>query len=508
MLDISMASKIKSPAGNVAAIPSLGSVETKNPATKEFGKVLASEVSGIARKEAANKESTSEKITNKDTVGKEAISKEETNKKALHKHETSHAASTSESSEQAALKANSDKKVASGNVDASDDNKGDSNLASRLLNDVGNAHQIAHSLASHDPTSNPSTTVATSALSGTSQELLQSTLIPRDMQQTDDSLSDLVSPSMTPSALPVIPASPVVLQNAMLLQDGGGQAINTSVDSISNPSMLMAIANLPAASQALSQNVLMPQDGKSITSSTLLSVNEMLQQRFVQATSVAGNIDYTASDFWQSLSVANSAAYGEFLPFASEMSEAIPMNAVDSVFSIPDESAATQTYGLSSAASTTNLSSAGSQSIHVNTPVGQPKWEGDFAQKVIWLTNQQNQVAEIRLNPAHLGPVEVMLSITQDQATAQFSSPHLAVREAIEAALPRLREMMAESGIQLGNVMVGADSFQQQNKQQQAFQSEAGAGSTHSLDAGNGGVSKIETTISLNRHNGIVNTYA
>jgi flagellar hook-length control protein FliK len=74
--------------------------------------------------------------------------------------------------------------------------------------------------------------------------------------------------------------------------------------------------------------------------------------------------------------------------------------------------------------------------------------------------------------------------------------------------LPRLREMMAESGIQLGNVMVGADSFQQQNKQQQAFQSEAGAGSTHSLDAGNGGVSKIETTISLNRHNGIVNTYA
>ena len=147
MLDISMASKIKSPAGNVAAIPSLGSVETKNPATKEFGKVLASEVSGIARKEAANKESTSEKITNKDTVGKEAISKEETNKKALHKHETSHAASTSESSEQASLKANSDKKVASGNVDASGDNKGDSNLASRLLNDVGNAHQIAHSLA-------------------------------------------------------------------------------------------------------------------------------------------------------------------------------------------------------------------------------------------------------------------------------------------------------------------------------------------------------------------------
>jgi len=508
MLDISMASKIKSPADNAASIPSLGSVETKNPATKEFGKVLASEVSGMTRKEAANKESTSEKITNKDTAGKEAISMEATNKKASHKHETGHAASTPESSKQAASKADGDKKVASGNVDASDDDKGDSNLASRVLNDVGNAHQIAHVLASHDPISNPSTTVATSALSGASPELLQGTLIPQDMKQADDSLSELVPPSMTPSALPLIPASPAVLQNAMILQDGGGQAISASVDSVSNPSALMATANLPVASAAVSESVLMPQDGKSITSSTLLSVNEMLQQRFVQAAAVAGNNDYTASDFWQSLSVANSAAYGEFLPSASEMSEAIPMSAAESVFSIPDESAVTQTYGLSSAASTTNLSSASSQSIHVSTPVGQPKWEGDFAQKVIWLTNQQNQVAEIRLNPAHLGPVEVMLSITQDQATAQFSSPHLAVREAIEAALPRLREMMAESGIQLGNVMVGADSFQQQNKQQQAFQSEAGAGAIHSMDASTGMVSKIETTILPNRHNGIVNTYA
>ena len=51
------------------------------------------------------------------------------------------------------------------------------------------------------------------------------------------------------------------------------------------------------------------------------------------------------------------------------------------------------------------------QDIHVDLPVGQPKWGGEFAQKIVWLSSQQNQVAEIRLNPAHLGPVEVMLSI-------------------------------------------------------------------------------------------------
>src|SRR5690606_16754205 len=99
--------------------------------------------------------------------------------------------------------------------------------------------------------------------------------------------------------------------------------------------------------------------------------------------------------------------------------------------------------------------------------MGQPQWNDEFAQKIVWLTHQQHQVAELRLNPANLGPVEIMLSLTGDngtQASAQFVSPHLTVREAIEAALPRLREMMAESGIQLGDVMVGAESFQRQEQ--------------------------------------------
>jgi len=74
-------------------------------------------------------------------------------------------------------------------------------------------------------------------------------------------------------------------------------------------------------------------------------------------------------------------------------------------------------------------------------------------------------VAELHLNPPHLGPLEVRLSITSDQnavANAQFTSPHAAVREAIEAAMPRLREILAESGVTLGNTTVGNDSFRQQ----------------------------------------------
>ena len=272
----------------------------------------------------------------------------------------------------------------------------------------------------------------------------------------------------------------------------------------SNLDTLTTTSMLSAASSTLAQNSLIPLDNEQATGPASL-VNQILQQRFTQTTSATNNLTYSPDDLWQSLDMADSAAYGKLLPFSSEMSAAIQINTGESIFSAPNESIATQSFGLSSTPSVTSMNTT-PQNVQVDLPVGQPKWGGEFAQKIVWLTSQQNQVAEIHLNPAHLGPVEVTLSIMQDQATAQFSSPHLAVREAIEAALPRLREMMAESGIQLGNVMVGADSFQQENKQQQALHSAEGG--TSMTGARTETTGQIETTVSSSRHNGMVNTYA
>jgi flagellar hook-length control protein FliK len=99
--------------------------------------------------------------------------------------------------------------------------------------------------------------------------------------------------------------------------------------------------------------------------------------------------------------------------------------------------------------------------LAVEPKVGSPGWDGALGQRVVWMATQHQQVAEMRLNPPNLGPLEVRLTISGDQASAQFVSHHPGVREAIESALPRLREMLADSGITLGNVQVGAESFAQ-----------------------------------------------
>ena len=107
----------------------------------------------------------------------------------------------------------------------------------------------------------------------------------------------------------------------------------------------------------------------------------------------------------------------------------------------------------------------------VAVPVGQTGWDAAFSQRVTWVATNTQQIAHLHLNPPNLGPLEVRISLASDQATAVFTSPHAVVREAIEAALPRLREMLADNGLSLGNVNVSSESFQQQ-QQAQSNQSE------------------------------------
>lgn len=104
---------------------------------------------------------------------------------------------------------------------------------------------------------------------------------------------------------------------------------------------------------------------------------------------------------------------------------------------------------------------AESEQLHLATPVKDQAWSAELGQKVVWLANQDRQSAQLTLNPPQLGPIEISLDVKNDQATAVFASANAEVREAIETALPRLREMLAGVGVELGQTHVGAESFRQ-----------------------------------------------
>jgi flagellar hook-length control protein FliK len=101
-----------------------------------------------------------------------------------------------------------------------------------------------------------------------------------------------------------------------------------------------------------------------------------------------------------------------------------------------------------------------SQSIP--TPVRDQNWAADFGQKIVWLATNDKQLAQLTLNPPQMGPIEISLSLDKGNATASFVSANAEVRDAIETAMPRLREMFASAGIALGQTNVSAESFRQQ----------------------------------------------
>ncbi len=147
----------------------------------------------------------------------------------------------------------------------------------------------------------------------------------------------------------------------------------------------------------------------------------------------------------------------------------------------------------------------------ITTPLGNSGWAGDFSQKISWMITQKNQVAELHLNPPDLGPLNVVLKISDNQATALFTSPHSTVREALENAMPKLREILADNGIMLGNTTVSDQS--PRDRSAEGFMNQ-GSGTAAQRGGFSGasestGLSPItKQVVPARRHNGMVDTFA
>ncbi|GGY68417.1 hypothetical protein GCM10011613_10800 [Cellvibrio zantedeschiae] len=110
----------------------------------------------------------------------------------------------------------------------------------------------------------------------------------------------------------------------------------------------------------------------------------------------------------------------------------------------------------------------------VPVPVGQPQWSQAVGEKVLWLAAQNVSSAEIHLNPENLGPMQVKVSVNQEQTTVNFTSHHPVVREVLDQNMGRLRDMFSEQGLNLVNVDVSDKSFSRQQGEAKDQKGQAG----------------------------------
>lgn len=147
----------------------------------------------------------------------------------------------------------------------------------------------------------------------------------------------------------------------------------------------------------------------------------------------------------------------------------------------------------------------------ITARIGSSSWANEFSQTITWISTQQNQTAELQLNPPDLGPLNVVLKIIDNQLTAQFISPHSAVREAVENSLPKLRDILADNNIVLGNTTVSDQAPHDRSAwgfmDQSSNPEEQRKTSKHAIEPDKTS-STTTPIVPARRHNGILDTFA
>ncbi len=199
------------------------------------------------------------------------------------------------------------------------------------------------------------------------------------------------------------------------------------------------------------------------------------------------------------------ASLHQAITTASDLSalQTAPSNHADSTPSVvsPAQIGQTLTLGMPQA----NPASQAVWAATVPAHMGSPDWGQAMNQQVLLAAQGQQQFATLHLNPPQLGPLEVHLQMHDGQIQAQFVSAHAVVRQAVEAALPQLRDVFAGAGLSLGQTFVGTQGGQ--GDRQQARSQHGASGSSAIADIAAAGAPGASAAQVLRWQQGLVNTY-
>ncbi|PYB90136.1 flagellar hook-length control protein FliK [Pseudomonas koreensis] len=117
--------------------------------------------------------------------------------------------------------------------------------------------------------------------------------------------------------------------------------------------------------------------------------------------------------------------------------------------------------------------------LPVNQPIAmhQSGWTEEVVNRVMYLSSVNLKAADIQLQPAELGRLDIRVNMVPDQQTqVTFMSAHPSVREALDSQMHRLRDMFNQQGMGQVDVNVADQNrgWQGQQGQEQAQHGQSG----------------------------------
>lgn len=116
------------------------------------------------------------------------------------------------------------------------------------------------------------------------------------------------------------------------------------------------------------------------------------------------------------------------------------------------------------------------QNLAMSVPPGHPGWAGEMTQKVAWIARDGGHTAHIRLDPPELGSLTVKISVDSDSnAQVSFIAATPQARDLLEGQMARLREMLAQQGMDLSRADVDVSQQDTSGAQERGSYRNSGA---------------------------------
>ncbi len=207
-------------------------------------------------------------------------------------------------------------------------------------------------------------------------------------------------------------------------------------------------SNVKEFKQQLAQGTETAKDIKNL-------INDALSSSGIDVTTAKqSKIDGAANQFNAVLNLANNVNY------SANLQQSQVLGITDLQYAKELNQQQIDGTKLANATNQANLQANADKAVNIFKQEGQAQ----LAEKVRWMVNSKNQSAEIRLDPPDLGGVNIKVNMTGDSAQVSFNVQSNAAKEALDQAIPKLRDMLQEQGIELGQSNVQQDNQQQQGR--------------------------------------------
>ena len=274
--------------------------------------------------------------------------------------------------------------------------------------------------------------------------------------------------SVLPGETPAAPDTTASAELAQLIEtDGQDTDSDTDAPTDEDDELMAALAlaglPVPVPQTPVPQPVAITEDVAKAGSPILDTLSDQIGSA-AAPTPEANGEDFAAR-------IAPQAATQNLLPIAVPTDAAATLAKADA-----DAEAAASTAGTSSSSSSSssNVPSHLQMMAHaqasaeapreLRAPVGTHAWTRQLSDELAWMMQQGKDSASLKLSPEHLGPLEVRISMREGEASVWFGATQSDTRNALEQALPRLREMFASQGLALADAGVFKEAPRQQGR--------------------------------------------